>query len=96
MQRGGVTFDLQAGEAFCGEVPLRLTRGEYAICEYLALHAGRTFSKEQLYEAAFGFDGTADTSAVTEHVKNIRAKLRACGLQPIETAWGIGYRWKSE
>ena len=96
MQRGGVTFDLQAGEAFCGEVPLRLTRGEYALCEYLALHAGRTFSKEQLYEAAFGFDGTADTSAVTEHVKNIRAKLRACGLQPIETVWGIGYRWKSE
>ena len=96
IQRGGVTFDLQAGEAFCGEVPLRLTRGEYALCEYLALHAGRTFSKEQLYEAAFGFDGTADTSAVTEHVKNIRAKLRACGLQPIETVWGIGYRWKSE
>lgn len=96
IQRGGVTFDLQTGEAFCGEVPLRLTRGEYALCEYLALHAGRTFSKEQLYEAAFGFDGTADTSAVTEHVKNIRAKLRACGLQPIETVWGIGYRWKSE
>lgn len=96
VQRGGVTFDLQAGEAFCGEIPLRLTRGEYALCEYLALHAGCTFSKEQLYEAAFGFDGTADTSAVTEHVKNIRAKLRACGLQPIETVWGIGYRWKSE
>ena len=96
IQRGGVTFDLQAGEAFCGEVPLRLTRGEYALCEYLALHAGRTFSKEQLYEAAFGFDGTADTSAVTEHIKNIRAKLRACGLQPIETVWGIGYRWKNE
>ena len=96
IRRGGVTFDLQAGEACCGETPLHLTRGEYALCEYLALHAGRTFSKEQLYEAAFGFDGTADTSAVTEHIKNIRAKLRACGLQPIETVWGIGYRWKNE
>ena len=94
--RGGVTFDLQAGEAFCGETPLHLTRGEYALCEYLALHAGHTFSKEQLYEAAFGYDGTADTTAVTEHVKNIRAKLRARGLQPIETVWGIGYRWKNE
>lgn len=96
IQRGGVRFDLQAGEAFAGEAPLHLTRAEYAICEYLALHAGCTFSKEQLYEAAFGFEGTADTSAVTEHVKNIRAKLRACGLQPIETVWGIGYRWKNE
>lgn len=94
--RGGVTFDLQAEQAFVGETPLHLTRAEYAICEYLALHAGRTFSKEQLYEAAFGFDGTADTSAVTEHVKNIRSKLRGCALQPIETVWGIGYRWKNE
>ena len=44
----------------------------------------------------FGVEGTADDSAVTEHVKNIRAKLRAHGLQPIETVWGIGYRWKNE
>ena len=93
--RGGVTFDLAAGAAFAGEAPLRLTRAEYAICEHLALHAGRTFSKEQIYEAVFGFDGAADDSAITEHVKNIRAKLRAFGLQPIETVWGIGYRWKS-
>ena len=44
----------------------------------------------------FGYDGTADESAVTEHVKNIRAKLRAAGVDPgpIETVWGIGYRWK--
>lgn len=93
--RGGVTFDLPAGEAFAGETPLHLTRAEYAICEYLALHAGCTFSKEQLYEAAFGYEGTADTTAVTEHIKNIRAKLRARGLAPIETVWGIGYRWKN-
>ena len=39
-------------------------------------------------------DGTE--AAVTEHIKNIRAKLRAVGLAPIETVWGIGYKWKSE
>ena len=96
IRRGGVTFDLTAGAAFCEDEPLHLTSAEYALCEVLALHAGRTFSKEQLYEAAFGFDGTADASAVTEHIKNIRAKLRAFALQPIETVWGIGYRWKNE
>ena len=96
IRRGGVTFDLTACEACAGETPLRLTRAEYAICEYLALHAGQTFSKEQIYEAVFGYDGTAEDSAITEHIKNIRAKLRACGLQPIETVWGIGYRWKNE
>ena len=44
----------------------------------------------------FGYDGTADERAITEHIKNIRAKIRAAlpGTDPIETVWGIGYRWK--
>ena len=79
---------------------LPLTRSEYAICEYLALHAGQTFTKEQIYEAVFGIDGTADDTAVTQHIKNIRAKLRAAGVPEPEkllnTVWGVGYRWKSE
>ena len=53
-------------------------------------------TKEQIYEAVFGYDGCADDSAVTEHVKNIRAKLKAAGGAPIETVWGIGYKWKNE
>ena len=79
---------------------LPLTRSEYAICEYLALHAGQTFTKEQIYEAVVGIDGTADDTAVTQHIKNIRAKLRAAGVPEPEkllnTVWGVGYRWKSE
>lgn len=75
---------------------MKLTRGEYAICQHLALHWGQTFSKEQIYEAVFGFDAPGDQSAVTEHIKNIRAKLRALHLEPIETVWGVGYKWKRE
>ena len=76
----------------------RLTRSEYAICEYLALHAGQTFTKEQIYEAVFGVDGTADDTAITQHIKNIRVKLRAAGAPEtlLKTVWGVGYQWKSE
>lgn len=96
LRRGGLDFDLRQRAVLWQGQPLRLTKSEYAICEHLAVHPGQTFSKEQLYEAAFGFDGTADASAVTEHIKNIRAKLRAAGADPIETVWGVGYKWKSE
>lgn len=94
--RGALVLDLNARRLLAGEEPLPLTKSEYAICEWLALHPGQVFGKEQIYEAVFGYDGTADESAVTEHVKNIRAKLRAVGVDPgpIETVWGIGYRWK--
>ena len=95
--RGGVTLDLSAKEAGVGGIPLHLTKSEYAICELLALHAGQTFSKEQIYEAVFGYDGTADDTAITQHIKNIRAKLRVAGAEEVlQTIWGVGYQWKNE
>mgnify|MGYP003061378324 CR=1 FL=1 len=100
MVRSGVAFDLTARSAAVEGTVLPLTRSEYAICEYLALHAGQTFTKEQIYEAVFGIDGTADDTAVTQHIKNIRAKLRAAGVaEPetlLKTIWGVGYQWKNE
>ena len=71
--------------------------GANSICELLALHAGQTFSKEQIYEAVFGYDGTADDTAITQHIKNIRAKLRVAGAgEVLQTIWGVGYQWKNE
>ena len=98
--RGGVCFDL-AGKICspCGCTQLPFTKSEYAICEFLALHAGQTFGKEQIYEAVFGYDGTADDTAITQHIKNIRAKLRAAGLASpetvLKTVWGVGYLWNA-
>jgi len=96
MLRGELAFDFGERAVYCREQAIKLTRSEYSICEHLALHAGQTFTKEQIYEAVFGFDGTADESTITEHIKNIRAKLRAVGQEPIETVWGVGYKWKNQ
>ena len=97
--RGGVCFDLAAKSAAVGCTALPLTKSEYAICEFLALHAGQTFGKEQIYEAVFGYDGTADDTAITQHIKNIRAKLRTAGLASpetvLKTVWGVGYLWNA-
>lgn len=96
LNRSGVCFDMQAKVAAVDEHRLPLTRGEYAICEYLALHAGRVFTKEQLYEAVFGLDAEGDPSVIVAHIKNIRAKLRSDGLFPIETVWRVGYKWQND
>lgn len=96
LNRGGVRFDMQAKVASAGEHTLPFTKGEYAICEHLALHAGQVFTKEQLYEAVFGFDAEGDPSSIAEHIKNIRAKLKSGGLSPVETVWGVGYKWRKD
>lgn len=96
LSRGGVRFDMQAKAAVAGGHTLSLTKGEYAICEFLALHAGQVFTREQIYEVVFGYDAEGDSSAIAEHIKNIRAKLRAEALSPIETVWGVGYKWRKD
>lgn len=96
MEVNGVQFQLQARKMFWQGTEVLLTKSEYDICEYLAVNRGQVFSKERIYEAVYGFDGEGDASAITEHVKNIRGKCKRLGLEPIETVWGIGYRWKTE
>lgn len=88
-----IVFQLNAKEAQAQGQKLPLTKSEYEICEYLALHHGQTFTREQIYEAVFGFDGESDSSVISTHIKNIRGKLAARGVTPIETVWGVGYKW---
>lgn len=94
MHMQDMSFNLSGKELLvCGEkVPL--TKSEYEISEFLARHKGQVFSKDKIYESVFGYDGESDSSAITEHVKNIRAKLSRFGFAPLETVWGIGYKWK--
>lgn len=93
---GDFILDLSGKEVRYKNSTISLTKSEYAICTILLEHAGQVFSKSQLYEMAFGYEGESDESTIVEHIKNIRAKLKNYGIEPIETVWGIGYRWKRE
>lgn len=87
-------FNLSAKQLVVRDTPVLLTKGEYSICEYLARNAGQVFSKEQVYEGVFGFDGESNDTTITTHIKNIRAKLEKMEYFPIKTVWGIGYKWE--
>lgn len=89
----GIVFQISVKEAETQGEKLPFTKSEYEICEYLALHHGQTFTREQIYEAVFGFDGESDSSVISTHIKNIRGKLAAYDIAPIETVWGSGYKW---
>lgn len=88
-----VTFQLSAKELWIGENMVVLTKSEYEISEFLAINHGLVFSKDKIYEEVFGFNGESDSTAVVEHIKNIRRKLAKYQICPIETVWGIGYKW---
>lgn len=91
---GALALDLRAHSVQVQEVPVALTKHEYAVVEFLALHPGQIFSKDQIYEAAWGYDAEGSADVVAEHLRKARTKLKAQGIEdPIATVWGIGYRW---
>ena len=89
-----IRIDLSAKAISVDNIPVPFTKSEYLICEYLASNKGQVFSKEQIYEATFSFYGESDSSTISTHIKNIRAKFEKLGVQPIVTVWGIGYKWE--
>lgn len=67
---------------------------EFEILELLSMNAGQVFDKERIYELLWGYDAEGSSSVVAEHIRRIRAKLRAAGEERhLETVWGLGYKW---
>lgn len=91
---GDVRIDLGARELSVSGALVSLTPTEYAVCECLARHRGQVLSRAQIHDEALGWASDAGDDAVSMHVSNARAKLRRAGVDPIETARGMGYRWR--
>lgn len=89
-------LDLQEHKLVLEQGDIVFTKSEYDIVLLLMSNKGQVFSKSQIYEKIYGYEKDGDESAIAEHIKNIRRKLSDKGIEPIETVWGIGYKWKKE
>lgn len=97
LRHGNLAIDLKARVVEVNYTPISLTKREFEIVELLALHPRQVFTRDQIYEQLWGYDAEGDTATVTEHIKNIRAKISELDpyTQYIGTVWGIGYRWET-
>ncbi|WP_458457393.1 response regulator transcription factor [Pseudobutyrivibrio sp.] len=96
IRRGDVSVNLTEKRISVREKEIKLTKSEYEIVKLLIKNIGQIYSKSQLYEYLYGYEKDGNDSAITEHIKNIRRKFQNEGQDPIDTVWGIGYRWKKE
>ena len=94
---GPITLDLVGRQFYVGDQVIQLTPAEYKICELLFKNPQQTFAKESLYEHLYGYQGTGDSQTILpERIKNIRQKFKQYNLDPIETVWGVGYKWEKQ
>ena len=93
---GFLKIDRSKRLAFREETPLDLTQKEFDLLLLLAENAGKTLSKDYLFNRIWGFDSFSEPQTLTVHIKWLRQKIEANPKKPehIVTVWGVGYRYE--
>ena len=86
---GGYSMDVTSHEVSLEGRTVHLTPREYALLECLALHPGRTFSRQGLIDRLWPGDHLVDAKIVDVYVSSVRRKL---GENVVDTLRGAGYR----
>lgn len=86
LDRDGRAFRVKGAE-------VALTRTEFNILELLMARPQKVFTKQELFELAWGEPYSVEDSTVNVHVSNLRRKLKPTGTDSyLQTVWGMGYK----
>lgn len=85
-------IDLTAQKVRRGKHEITLTPREYALLEYLAVRAGETVSRTDMWEHLYEFNSAASSNVVDVYIGYLRKKIEQLGKPPlIHTIRGRGY-----
>ena len=93
---GALTLDLSNYRVTVDGEALVMTFKEYELLRFLAMNAGRVFTREQLLNRVWGYDYFGGARTVDVHIRRIRSKIEIRGHAFIETVRNVGYRLVAE
>lgn len=86
-------IDLSAQRLWRSGEEIQLTAREYALLEYLAMRAGQTISRSDIWEHVYEFNASASSNVVDVYIGYLRKKIeRPNRPSLIHTVRGRGYR----
>lgn len=88
---GALTLDLSNYRVTVDNEPLVMTFKEYELLRFLAMNAGRVFTREQLLNRVWGYDYFGDTNVVDVYIRYLRDKLGDDERTLIRSVRGVGY-----
>lgn len=77
---------------------IEVTTKEFSLLSFLAINAGKVFSREQLLEKVWGYNYVGDARTVDVHIRHLREKIEKDPGNPelIVTVWGTGYKFRDD
>lgn len=93
---GKTEIDLNNQTVMVNGEKLPLTKREFFIIQLLITNTKKTFTIEEIYDRVYPNSSNTQFRSISEYIYQIRNKFKPYGINPIETMWGGGYKWKSE
>jgi two-component system response regulator BaeR len=92
---GPIILDECARQVTVDGKALSLTPSEFGLLNVLIAFPGRVFSRSELLDKVQGYRFEGYDRTIDSHVKNLRRKIAEVrpGLEPIQTIYGVGYRF---
>jgi len=85
-------IDLSTQQVWRSREQIELTPREYALLEYLAMRAGQTVSRTDIWEHVYEFNSSASSNVVDVYIGYLRKKIERPGKPSlIRTVRGRGY-----
>ncbi len=96
IRKGNLHIDAQRHEVSVAGQRVDLTSKEFDLLYYMAIHAGKVFSREALLEKVWDYNYFGDARTVDVHIRHIREKIEAEPSDPqyIVTVRGVGYKFR--
>ncbi len=93
---GDLTFEVGRRSVTKSGEPVRLTPIEWNIVLALVMHAGRTLTHQQLFDAVWGREFGDPQRYLRVHITNLRRKIETSPSSPkyVVTEPGVGYRFE--
>lgn len=93
---GPLTIDSGAHTAAIDDRPLELTPRELAVLHYIVRQAPKTVSREEIYQAVWGYEMIHGDRSVDVFVRRLRKKLADAdpGRTYLQTHYGFGYKFE--
>jgi two-component system OmpR family response regulator len=95
VRRGDLVLDVERHRCTWAGDEIPLTATEFMLLRSLMTVEDRVYSRDELVERAYGHGHHITARTVDSHVRRIRRKFAACGVDPIETVYGVGYRLRA-
>lgn len=94
---GDLVIDPFSRDVRRGSREISLTQKEYALLEYLARHAGRPVTREQISQQVWKQDFDPTTNIVDVYINYLRKKVDVEGEPSVvQTVRGVGYMLRAE